>query len=289
MSRLTHVTFRVSGEPATLAAFDARLKLAVAEHGLAGSCEESHSERTLWYDLKVTGGIPFPPFAAASLDLPDLPVHVEWVDAAVGTRGSALIVAGKLTEQSERALDAVRGAECVHLVITVRGWLELGCAFFAASRDEYLGYALTGEEDAAFRVIRGADGVVEVDATRGSPEWTRRWRIEPGDARPVYTELDPGEPVPEDTYGQLEALAQAFMAQWIWLAASPADEIAVEVDRYRRYGLEPAAANVRAAVVHRLMAGAPEGAARLEHSTVADDERWAVDALARCWPGDGRR
>jgi hypothetical protein len=37
------------------------------------------------------------------------------------------------------------------------------------------------------------------------------------------------------------------------------------------------------------MAGAPEGATRLEHSTIADDERWVVDALARCWPGDGRR
>lgn len=287
MSRLTHVTFKVSGEPAALAAFDARLQLLVAEYGLAGSCEEQHAEHTLWYALKVEGGIPFPPFAVASQEFPELPVRVEWVDTTAGTRGSALLLAGKVTEQAARALEAVRGAECVHLAVTARGWLELACAFFAASRDEYLGYALTGDEDAAFRVIRGADGVIEVDATRGSPEWTRRWRIEPGDARPVYTELDPGEPIPEATYGALEALAEAFVGQWIWLAASPAEEIAIEADRYRRYGLEPAAANVRAAVIHRLQMEAPEGAPRFEHSTVADDERWVVEALARCWPGTG--
>ena len=81
---LTHVVFRVTGEPLQLAAFDARLKLLFAEHGIADGVDEQHAADLLHYDLKVAGGIPFPPFALASADFPELAVAVEWVDTGSG-------------------------------------------------------------------------------------------------------------------------------------------------------------------------------------------------------------
>src|SRR3954465_3833647 len=96
---LTHVVFKITGEPADLAAFDARLKLAFAEHAIGDEVEEQHSERMLHYDLKVAGGIPFPPFALASADFPALAVMAEWVDLTSGVRGAATLMRGEVTQQ----------------------------------------------------------------------------------------------------------------------------------------------------------------------------------------------
>ena len=94
---LTHVVFKVGGESSQLAAFDARLKLLFAEHGIADAVDEQHAAGALHYDMKVAGGIPFPPFALASADFPELRVAVEWVDTGSGVRGAATIANGKLT------------------------------------------------------------------------------------------------------------------------------------------------------------------------------------------------
>ena len=91
---LTHVVFRVTGEPLQLAAFDARLKLLFAEHGIADGVDEQHAADLLHYDLKVAGGIPFPPFALASADLPATILSSaapgdQWVAQPVARQGFA--------------------------------------------------------------------------------------------------------------------------------------------------------------------------------------------------------
>ena len=125
---LTHVVFKVHGEPDALAAFDARLKLLFAEHGFAGECEEQHAAGALHYDLKVQGGIPFPPFALASSEFPDLTVVAEWIDADSGVRGSATIARGTLTEQLVENLAASGAGHAVTISIDAVGYLKLAVA-----------------------------------------------------------------------------------------------------------------------------------------------------------------
>ena len=78
---IIHTTIEVTGDGLALVAFAARLKELLAEHGVAGEVAERHTARALHYDLKVEGGIPFPPFALASGEFSDVTVAVEWFDA----------------------------------------------------------------------------------------------------------------------------------------------------------------------------------------------------------------
>jgi hypothetical protein len=89
MSLLTHVTFEVSGEPSQIAAFDARVKQLCIEQQVSGEFEEQHTGGRLHYDLKIEGGIPFPPFVLASGEFPELDITVEWVHPKPNTRRGA--------------------------------------------------------------------------------------------------------------------------------------------------------------------------------------------------------
>lgn len=282
---LIHVTFKVTGDPTELARFGERLRELSIEHLALGELDEQHTREQLWYDLKLDGGIPFPPFALASQEFPGLTVVAEWVDPGAGARGTATIVGGKVIGQATQPMAPARGPESVHIAVTRRGYVELAAAFIAARRDEYLGYVLNGGRDAVFRLTRGADGVVELDTTEGDPQWCRHWRIEPGLAQPVGGALDPAQPIPAETWRELEALAQRFVAEWMWFRTGPREEIAIEVDRYGKYGWDVSDANLRSSALRRIGSETPEGAERFEYSTVRDGERWVVAALQICWPG----
>src|SRR6185369_6866500 len=136
---LTHVVFRVTGEPLQLAAFNARLKLLFAEHGIADGVDEQHAADLLHYDLKVAGGIPFPPFALASADFPELAVAVEWVDTGSGVRGSATIARGALTAQNVENIAAAGPGHQIAINTNADGSLALAVAMDRTGRDEYRG------------------------------------------------------------------------------------------------------------------------------------------------------
>ena len=125
---LTHAVFRVSGEPAALAAYDARLKLLFAEHGIGDEVDEQHAAGSLHYDLKVAGGIPFPPFALASADFPELAVEVEWVDMVSGVRGAATIARGALTAQKTENVETA-GAGYQVVIRAKRGTCQYTATF----------------------------------------------------------------------------------------------------------------------------------------------------------------
>jgi len=227
-SALTHVVFKVRGEPDEVAAFDARLKLLFAEHGFAGECEEQHAAGALHYDLKVRGGIPFPPFALASNEFPDLTVVAEWIDAGSGVRGTATIARGTLTEQKVENLAASGAGHAVAIRIAAGGYLNLALAVIRSGRDECRGYMLTGREDALFRITRDlATGAIELLATQGAAEWGRAWRVPRGGAV-EYRDIDPAQPLADGDFRELEKVAQEFVAQWIWFGNGPREEIAVE-------------------------------------------------------------
>ena len=286
MALLTHVTFKVNGERDELAAFDARLKVLLAEQHVEGEFEKQHAADALHYDLKVAGGIPFPPFAIASSEFPALTVVAEWVDPARGIRGTASIARGALTEQNVENVTAAAADYAVAITLKENGYLALALAAVRTGCDECRGYALTGKQDALFRIVRDpASGIIELFTTQGAAEWSRAWRIPPG-AAPEYRALDPAELIPDGEFRELEKLAQDFVAAWIWFGSGPREEIAIEMERYQRLGHVVSDANLRSAALHRIEGSAANTTAVLRYSTLDADSAWIEEVIAHCWPGD---
>ena len=283
---LTHVVFRVSGDRGELAAFDARLKLLFAEHHVTSECVEQHAGDALHYDLKVAGGIPFPPFALASGEFPGLAVMVEWVDAGSGVRGTATIARGTLTQQNVENLAAAGADHAVAIRVNVDGYLALALAVVRTGRDECRGYMLTGTQDALFRIVRdAANGAIELLATRGAAEWARAWRVSP--AGPIEgREIEPPQPIAGADFRELEKLAQDFVAQWVWFGAGPREEIAIEAERFERLGYAVSAANLRSAALHRIKSGTGNNDDAVRYSTLDAEIAWVEETIARCWTDD---
>ena len=281
---VTHVTFRVSGERAQLAAFDARLKLMFAEQQVSGDIEEQHADDRLHYDLKVEGGIPFPPFALASREFPGLEILVEWVNSAAGTRGAARIAGGTLAEQKVENVSAAAGSgHALSIMVNAGGYLALALAVLRTGRDEYRGYALTGRQDALFRLVRDpVAGRVELLATQGAAEWSRAWSMVPG-CESEYRELDPPQAIESGEFLELEKLAQDFVAAWVWFGNGPVEETAVEIERYQRLGYTVGDANVRSSALHRVKDRAADVDGALRYSTLDADSAWIEEVIARCW------
>ena len=283
---LTHAVFRVTGERTQLAAFDARLKLLFAEQQVSGDIEEQHADDMLHYDLKVEGGIPFPPFALASREFPELEIAVEWVNSGAGTRGTARIAGGTLADQNMENLGAAAGSgRDLSITLNADGYLALALAALRVGRDEYRGYALTGRQDALFRVVRNPDsGRIELFATHGSAEWSRAWTVVPG-CEPEYRKLGPPQPVEPGEFQELEKLAQDFVAEWVWFSNGPIEEIAIEMERYQRLGYTVSDANLRSSALHRIKDRATEVDGTLRYSTRDADSAWVDEVIARCWAG----
>lgn len=288
MTLLTHVTFKVSGARDELAAFDARLRLLFAEQQVGGDIEERHADEVLHYDLKVEGGIPFPPFALASREFPDLEIAVEWVNPGAGTRGAARIVRGKLAEQHMDNVSGAAGADhALAIKLNADGYLALALAVLRTGRNEYRGYALTGKQDALFRIVRESEsGKIELLATQGAAEWSRAWRVASGGA-PDYRALDPAQPIADGEYRELEKLAQDFVAGWIWFGNGSEDEIAIEVERYQRLGYTVSDANLRSSALHRIKGDAGNGDGVLHYSTLDAESVWVEETIIRCWLSGG--
>ena len=281
---LTHANFNVTGNRDALTAFDARLKVLVAEHGIAGTLEESHTADALHYDLKIEGGIPFPPFALASGEFPDLTVTAEWVDPGSGVRGTATIAGGTLTAKNVEHVAAGGTGHATVIRVNASGYLALALAAIRKGHDECRGYMLTGAADALFRITReGVTGEIELWATEGAAEWGRAWRVS-ADCAPDYREISPAQPIADDDFRELEKLAQDFVAQWIWFGNGPREEIAIEAERYARMGYEISDANLRSAALHRLKGNTPDDAG-IRYSTLAPEIAWIEEPIARCWPG----
>lgn len=288
MSSLMHATITISGDKSQLEACDARIRLLLAEQPPDGECEDHHGEDALCYDFKVRGGIPFPVFARVSQEFPALVIAAQWVDVDAGTRGAATIVDGRLTGQTTDALDTQgRSARPVHVAVAGNGRLALALIFYRAGRDEWLGYALTAERDALLRVTRAADGGIALWATEGSAEWSRRWRSAEARDECDFEVVQTPQAIAEHIYRELEQLAQNFVAEWIWFASGRREEIAIEMERFARYGDVVADANVRSGRLYRMRQGLLQAQKTVDngliHSTVAADEAWLVDLVARCW------
>jgi hypothetical protein len=283
MDLLIHATLTVTGTREQLPAADARIKALLVEEIFVGEFEEHHGDDALSYDFKVQGGIPFPAFAAASMEFPELKIVAEWVNVAAGRKGRALLTNGAIAEHVEEAITA-GSAETRnrYLLVAADGTLQLAFALLRRDRGEWAGYVLNHERDAVFSITRNGDAI-ELRTTEGAAEWAHAWRLSGVDGRPQPITL--AQAVDPEMYAELEGLAQEFVAEWFWLRSAPVADNAIEVDRYARYDYTVRDANVRAARLHRLRS---ELAATdtLEYSTLDADCVWIRDVLQRCWAAD---
>jgi hypothetical protein len=282
---LIHATFTISGEPLSRTACEASLRRLLSPHYLRGEVTEHHGPNALCYDFKVEGGVPFPAFAQASQEFPDLSFAAEWVNVAAGERGNATIVNGRVTQQSgERVPTRAADACPVHVEVAPDGRLILALVVLRVAREEWRGYALTPGGDALLLARRGPDGAVELSATEGAAEWAVRWSGRESASGYDFERLDPPVLIEEASFRELEAVLRQFVSDWIWFAGERREDIAIESERYGRYGYPVAAANVRSALLRRLLADAAPGGAAA-HSTLGAEDRWVKDLVLATWAG----
>lgn len=287
MDLLIHATLTVAGPPEQLPACDARIKVLLAGETFAGGFEEHHGEAALSYDFKVSGGIPFPAFAAASQEFPQLEIVAEWVNVAAGRKGRARLADGKIAEHVEEALALGSTEQRNRYVLAAAdGTLQMAMAMLQIDRNVWAGYVLNHERDALFRITR-EDQVVTLQATAGAPEWAQAWRLAGVEDVPPADVLEPPQAIDAALYGELERLARDFVTAWVWFRDAPQEEIAIDLDRYARYGYTPRAANIRAARLHKMGSEAAAGSP-LEYSTLDAEHDWVRGVLRRCWAGAGR-
>ena len=282
---LIHATVTVSGDQALLGACEVCLRRLLSSQFLKDEVTEHHGPSALCYDLKVEGGIPFPAFVQASQEFAELTFTAEWVSVAAGERGFATLVGGKLTSQKTDAITTAAAApHPVYVSVGENGRLTLALTLFRATGEEWRGYGLTATRDALLRVLRKpGSSAVELYATEGSPEWKLVWRGDLDSRQFVLETLKAPAAIEDVVYRELERLAQNFVAEWIWFAGGRREEIAIEKERYARYGYETADANVRSSHLHRMKNAAGESGGPFEYSTLGADEQWVKDVVLACW------
>jgi hypothetical protein len=289
MSLLIHATITITGDKSLLDLCAARIRQLLEEQPPDGECSDRHGENALCYDFKVMGGIPFPVFAQASQEFPALVVSAEWVNLESGTRGTTTLVEGRVAGHRTDSLDTRgRSARPVYIAVAGNGQLELALTFFRAGPGEWLGYALTAKRDALLRVLHPDDGGIELWATGGSAEWSMRWCSASADGEFQFEIVDAPQAIEDNVYRELEQLAQNFVAEWIWFAAGPRAEIAIEMERFARYGYAVDDANLRSARLHTMRQAAVQSqngqqAGALKFTTAQADEAWLAALIARSW------
>jgi hypothetical protein len=162
---------RVTGA-GRLADFRERLRWLLVRDPDAEDYTEHHGDSGLEYRFAPRKGIPFPAFAEASRDFPELRVEAEW--ERDGVRGRAVIEAGQVVDE-ERGVPGEPGVE----VTVSEDGLEL--AFICEhSSGECIGYAASASRHTYFRWAGGkltlvdagdADPALEDVAFRLVDEW----------------------------------------------------------------------------------------------------------------------
>jgi hypothetical protein len=278
---IIHATVTITGDQALLGACEARLRRLLSAQFLKGEVTEHHGAQALCYDLKVEGGLPFPVFAQASQEFPALRFAAEWVNVAAGEKGAATIVNGRVSAQTKDRIAARAGGEHpLYVEVAASGRLVLALTLLRVAREEWRGYALAAGRDALIRVLRAPDSdAAELYATEGGSEWACVWRGKPEAGREALT---PPIAIDDAVFRELDQVARGFVADWIWLASAPHEEIAIERERYARSGFEVAQANVRSARLHRLRAEVGDGKP-LVHSTLGAEDLWVRDLVLATW------
>ena len=225
-------TLRVSGLGARLADFRARVRYLMVREIDAERYSEHHAEDRLEYRFELERGIPFPAFASASAEFPEVRVEAEWSNPGLGLRGRAVIENGRLSEQSSEPLDSGR----LEFDVEIGGTVELEFAIACRRRqtlgrtgggERWIGYCASSDRHAWFTW----DGALELTST--------------------------DSPVEQALLAELEDIAFEFAGGWLWFDDAPEAETALERRRYAQAGWPVRGANLKAARVAQLRDALP--------------------------------
>jgi hypothetical protein len=131
-----------------LADFRKRLRWLMVRDADAEDYTEHHADGVLEYRFEPRNGIPFPAFAAASCDFPELRVEAEWEHD--GVRGRAVLENGRVVQETA----AQAGPAPVDVSVAEDGRLALAMVC-RKSGDALIGYAATSERHTYFRCREG--------------------------------------------------------------------------------------------------------------------------------------
>jgi hypothetical protein len=147
---------RVSGA-GRLADFRERLRWLMVRDADAEHYTEHHGEGVLEYRFQPKKGIPFPAFAEASGDFPELRVEARW--ERDGVRGSALIENGQVAMEDQAAPDTPD----IEVTVGDDGKLLLG--FISTRKTHFrIGYAVTADRHTCFRYQDGELALLDADS-----------------------------------------------------------------------------------------------------------------------------
>jgi hypothetical protein len=281
---LIHATVTITGASEEREACEADLRRVLADELRRSDVTEHHGKDALCYDLKVEGGIPFPLFAEASEEYPELEFAIDWVNVVAGERGTARFIAGRLAAQTTERIGAVSAtSHPVYVAVAKDGTLTLGLTLERVGSNEWRGYGVTATRDTLLRVRHDpASNAVELHVTDGAPEWAAAWTGRFPGRRLVPERLKNPIAIEDRIYQELERVARDFAGAWIWFANAAEQEIAIERERYASYGYKTSDANVRSARLHTMRLNAGEGKP-LEHSTFLAEDSWLKDLVLATW------
>ena len=147
---------RVSGA-GRLADFRERLRWLMVRDADAEHYTEHHGEGVLEYRFQPKKGVPFPAFAEASGDFPELRVEARW--ERDGVRGSAVIENGQVA-MGERGAPDTPGVE-----VTVGEDGQLLFGFVSTKTNHFwMGYAVTADRQTYFRYQDGELTLLDADS-----------------------------------------------------------------------------------------------------------------------------
>jgi len=222
---------------------------------------EHHAEGMLEYRFETRAGIPFPAFASASAEFPELRVEAAWENAAQGLRGQAVIENGQLLDQQTLPLeDRALG---IAVEVGLRGELVFAMACVLRG-DGWLGYCVDGGRHAYF----AADGTALRFADDAGARWTRR--VEGGRLVRVDEAID------DARLAALEDVAFRFADDWLWFDEAAAADTALERKRYTDHGWRVRGANLKA---ERLLALGPGR----QFEALAAEARPLLERLRTAW------
>jgi hypothetical protein len=225
-------TLRVSGLGARLADFRERVRYLMVREIDAERYSEHHATGRLEYRFELERGIPFPAFASASAEFPEVRVEAEWVNPGLGLRGRAVIENGRLSEQSSEPLETGR----LEFDIEIGAAGELLLAIACRRRQTrshtdggagWIGYCASSDRHAWF----AWEGALELMPTDSSLEAA--------------------------LLAELEDIAFEFADEWLWYDDAPETETALERRRYAQAGWPVRGANLKAARMAQLRDALP--------------------------------
>ncbi len=221
-------TLRVSGLGARLLDFRERVRYLMVREIDAERYSEHHAEDGLEYRFELERGVPFPAFASASAEFPEVRVEAEWTNPGAGMRGRAVIENGRLSEQTSESLDSARLEIDVEIGETGELLLAIACRRRESGAGEsWIGYCASSARHAWF----AWDGALELMPTEAA--------------------------IDETLLAELEETAFAFTGRWLWYDEAPEGETALERKRYAERGWPVRGANLRAERVAQLRDAIP--------------------------------